>query len=98
MNKIFLYSFTTIVIIFLLFVLFIMIKQGGNINNKLKTIIGIIIYITLPVILGLIVAKAIKDYNGVLLIIVFGLLVLLSITLLIIRLIRYNKYKNNREF
>ena len=94
MNKIFLYSFTTIVTTFLLFVLFIMIKQGGNINNKLKTIIGIIIYITLPVILGLIVAKAIKDYNGILLIIVLGLLVLLSITLSIVRLIKYNK--NNK--
>ena len=94
MNKIFLYSFTTIVTTFLLFVLFIMIKQGGNINNKLKTIIGIIIYITLPVILGLIVAKAIKDYNGILLIIVLGLLVLLSITLSIVRLIRYNNYKH----
>lgn len=94
MNKIFLYSFTTIVIIFLLFVLFIMIKQGGNINNKLKTIIGIIIYITLPIILGLIVVKAIKDYNGILLILVFGLLVLLSVTLSIVRLIRYNNYKH----
>lgn len=94
MNKIILYSFTTFVTTFLLFILFIMIKQGGNINNKLKTIIGLIIYITLPVILGLIVVKAIKDYNGVLLIIVFGLLVLLSVTLSIIKLIRYNKYKN----
>lgn len=94
MNKIILYSFTTFVTTFLLFILFIMIKQGGNINNKLKTIIGLIIYITLPVILGLIVVKAIKDYNGVLLLTVFGLLVLLSVTLSIIRLIRYNKYKN----
>lgn len=94
MNKIILYSFTTFVTTFLLFILFIMIKQGGNINNKLKTIIELIIYITLPVILGLIVVKAIKDYNGVLLLTVFGLLVLLSVTLSIIRLIRYNKYKN----
>ena len=93
MNKIVLYSFMTIVATFLLFILFIIIKQGGTINNKLKTIIGLIIYITLPVILGLIVVKAIKDYNGILLIIVFGSLVLLSVTLSIVRLIRYNKYK-----
>ena len=97
MNKIFLYSSMTFVAIFLLFVLFIMIKQGGTINNKLKTIIGLIIYITLPVILGLIVVKAIKDYNGTLLIIVFGSLVLLSVTLSIVRLIRYNKYKKTNK-
>ena len=93
MNKIILYSIITIVAIFLLFVLFIMIRQGGTINNKLKTIIGLIIYITLPIILGLIVVKAIKDYNGILLIIVFGSLVLLSVVLSIVRLIRYNKNK-----
>ena len=96
MNKIILYSFITIVATFLLFILFIMIKQGGTINNKLKTIIGLIIYITLPIILGLIVVKAIKDYNGILLIIVFGSLVLLSITLSIVRLIKYNKYEKNK--
>lgn len=96
MNKIILYSFMTFAAIFLLFILFIKIKQGGTINNKLKTIIGLIIYITLPVILGLIVVKAIKDYNGTLLIIVFGSLVLLSVTLSIVRLIRYNKYKKNK--
>ena len=97
MNKIILYSFLTLVATFLLFLLFIMIKQGGTINNKLKTIIGLIIYITLPVILGLIVVKAIKDYNGTLLIIVFGSLVLLSVTLSIVRLIRYYKYKKTNK-
>ena len=96
MSKIILYSFMTIVATFLLFVLFIMIKQGDTINNKLKTIIGLIIYITLPIILGLIVVKAIKDYNGIVLIIVFGSLVLLSVTLSILRLIKYNKYKKNK--
>ena len=97
MNKIILYSFMTIAAIFILFIPFIMIKQGGTINNKLKTIIGLIIYITLPIILGLIVVKAIKDYNGIVLIIVFGSLVLLSVTLSIVRLIRYNKYKKTNK-
>ena len=96
MNKIILYSFMTIVAIFLLLFLFIMINQGGTINNKLKTIIGLILYITIPIVLGLIVVKAMKDYNGVVLIIVFGLLIILSVTLSIIRLIRYNKYKKNK--
>lgn len=94
MNKIILYLIITVVATFLLYPPFIMIKQGGTINNKLKTIIGLIIYITLPIILGLIVVKAMKDYNGILLVIVFGLLVLLSVTLSIVRLIRYNK--NNK--
>ena len=94
MNKIILYLIITVVATFLLYLPFIMIKQGGTINNKLKTIIGLIIYITLPIILGLIVVKAMKDYNGILLVIVFGLLVLLSVTLSIVRLIRYNK--NNK--
>ena len=93
MNKVVFYAIITIVVTFLLFLLFIMIRQGGNMNNKLKTIIGLIIYITLPIILGLIVVKAIKDYNGIVLIIVFGSLVLLSVTLSIVRLIRYNKNK-----
>ena len=96
MNKIILYSLMTIVVNFLLLSLFIMIKQGSTINNKIKTIIGLIIYITLPVILGLLVVKAIKDYNVILLTIVFGSLVLLSVTLSIVRLIRYNKYKNSK--
>lgn len=94
MNKIILYLIITVVATFLLYLPFIMIKQGGTINNKLKTIIGLIIYITLPIILGLIVVKAMKDYNGILLVIVFGSLVLLSVTLSIVRLIRYNK--NNK--
>ena len=96
MNKIILFSLIMLVAIFLLFIPFIMIKQGGTINNKRKTIIGLILYITLPVILGLIVVKAVKDYNGTLLIIVFGSLILLSVTLSIIRLIRYNKYKKSK--
>ena len=93
MNKIILYSIITVVTIFILFIPFIMINQGGNMNNKLKTIIGLILYITLPIILGLIVVSAIKNYNGIVLIIVFGSLVLLSVTLSIVRLIRYNKNK-----
>ncbi len=65
-------------------------------SKTIKIIIGLILYITIPVILGLIVVKAIKDYNGALLIIVFGSLIILSITLSIINLVRHNKYKNNK--
>ena len=65
-------------------------------SKTIKIIIGLILYITMPVILGLIVVKAMKDYNGIVLIIVFGSLILLSLTLSIIRFVKYQKYKNNK--
>ena len=65
-------------------------------SKTIKIIIGLILYITIPIILGLIVVKAMKDYNGIVLIIVFGSLILLSLTLSIIRFVKYQKYKNNK--
>lgn len=65
-------------------------------SKTIKIIIGLILYITIPVILGLIVVKAMKDYNGTVLIIVFGSLILLSLTLSIIKFVKYQKYKNNK--
>ena len=65
-------------------------------NKTIKLIIGLILYITIPIILGLIVVKAMKDYNGIVLIIVFGSLILLSLTLSIIRFVKNQKYKNNK--
>lgn len=65
-------------------------------NKTIKIIIGLILYITIPVIIGLIVVKAMKDYNGIVLIIVFGSLIILSLTLTIIRFVKNQKYKNNK--
>ena len=65
-------------------------------SKTIKIIIGLILYITIPIILGLIVVKAMKDYNGIVLIIVFGSLILLSLTLSIIRFVKNQKYKNNK--
>ena len=65
-------------------------------SKTIKIIIGLILYITIPIILGLIVVKAMKDYNGIVLIIVFGSLILLSLTLTIIRFVKNQKYKNNK--
>ena len=65
-------------------------------SKTIKLIIGLILYITIPIILGLIVVKAMKDYNGIVLIIVFGSLILLSLTLSIIRFVKNQKYKNNK--
>lgn len=62
-------------------------------NRTLKIIIGILLYLTIPIILAVIAAKAVKDHNGILLIIVFGSLIALSVTLTIIRFIKYNKNK-----
>ena len=62
-------------------------------NRTLKNIIGILLYLTIPVVLAVIAAKAVKDHNGLLLIIVFGSLIALSITLTIIRFVRHNRSK-----
>ena len=62
-------------------------------NRTLKNIIGILLYLTISVVLAVIAAKAVKDHNGLLLIIVFGSLIALSITLTIIRFVRYNRSK-----
>lgn len=62
-------------------------------SKILKTIIGILLYLTIPVVLAVIAAKAVKDHNGILLIIVFGSLIALSVTLTIIRFVRYNRNK-----
>lgn len=62
-------------------------------SKTLKTIIGILLYLTIPIVLAVIAAKAVKDHNGILLIIVFGSLIALSVTLTIIRFVRYNKSK-----
>jgi hypothetical protein len=62
-------------------------------NRTLKNIIGILLYLTIPVVLAVIAAKAVKDHNGLLLIIVFGSLIVLSITLTIIRFVRHNRSK-----
>ena len=62
-------------------------------NRTLKNIIGILLYLTISVVLAVIAAKAVKDHNGLLLIIVFGSLIALSITLTIIRFVRHNRNK-----
>ena len=62
-------------------------------NRTLKNIIGILLYLTIPVVLAVIAAKAVKDHNGILLIIVFGSLIALSIMLTVIRFVRYNRSK-----
>ena len=65
-------------------------------KNILKTITGIIIlYLIMPVILGVIIVKAFKDNNGTLLIIIFVSLIVLSIALSIFKFIKYKR--DNRK-
>ena len=62
-------------------------------DNKLKTIIGLIIYITFPILLGIVVAKAFMHHNGTLLSIIFFSLIALELVLAVIKFIKYNKRK-----
>jgi len=65
-------------------------------KNILKTITGIIIlYLIMPVILGVIIVKAFKDNNRALLIIIFVSLIVLSIALSIFKFIKYKR--DNRK-
>jgi len=60
-------------------------------NNKLKTIIGLILYLTLPVLLAYIVAKAVADHNGKVLLIIFITLIVLEIIVVINKIISFKK-------
>ena len=57
-------------------------------NNIVKTIIGLIIYLTMPVILGVIIVGAIRYNNWALLVIIFVTLIVLSVGLSIYRFIK----------
>ena len=66
-------------------------------KNALKTIIGLIIfYLIIPILLGVIIVKAFKDNNGILLVIIFVSLIVLSIALSIYRFIKYKKDNENK--
>lgn len=67
-------------------------------KNALKTIIGLIIfYLIIPILLGVIIVKAFKDNNGILLIIIFVSLIVLSIALSIYRFVKYKKVAKNER-
>ena len=67
-------------------------------KNALKTIIGLIIfYLIIPILLGVIIVKAFKDNNGILLIIIFVSLIVLSIALSIYRFVKYKKVDKNER-
>ena len=66
-------------------------------NDKLKIIIGVIVLLIMPVLMGVIVAKAIADHNGILLAIIFFSLIALELIAVIIKIIKYNKKKNEDD-
>ena len=67
-------------------------------KNALKTIIGLIIfYLIIPILLGVIIVKAFKDNNGILLVIIFVSLIVLSIALSIYRFVKYKKVDKNER-
>ena len=60
-------------------------------NNKLKTIIGLILYLTIPILMAYVVAKAVADYNGKTLLIIFITLIVLEIIVVINKIISFKK-------
>ena len=66
-------------------------------NDKLKIMIGLIlIYLAMPVIFGVIVAKAFADHNSTLVLIIFFTLLILEIISVVIKVVRYNKSKKQK--
>ena len=62
-------------------------------NNKLKTLIGLILYLTIPILMAYVVAKAVADHNGKVLLIIFITLIVLEIIVIINKIINFKKNK-----
>lgn len=67
-------------------------------NSKLKIIIGLIIYLIMPVLMAYTVAKLFVNYEGTKLFIIFISLIVLEILAVIIKIIKYkNDKKTNKK-
>ena len=60
-------------------------------KNIFKVLLTLLILVVMPILLGIIVVGAFRYNNSVLLIILFFSLIALSVTLSVIRFIKYNK-------
>ena len=66
-------------------------------NNKLKIIIGLIIFLFMPVLFAYIIAKAVANHDGKTLITIFVTLMVLEIISVIIKVVNYNKNKKEKK-
>ena len=60
-------------------------------KNIFKVLLALLILVVMPILVGIIVVGAFRYNNSVLLIILFFSLIALSVTLSVIRFIKYNK-------
>lgn len=60
-------------------------------KNIFKVLLTLLILVVMPILLGIIVVGAFRYNNSVLLIILFFSLIALSVTLSVIRFVKYNK-------
>ncbi len=60
-------------------------------KNIFKVLLALLILVVMPILLGIIVVGAFRYNNSVLLIILFFSLIALSVTLSVIRFVKYNK-------
>ena len=60
-------------------------------NNKIKIIIGLILYLTMPILMAYIIAKLFMNNNGKMLTLIFITLIVLEIISVIIKIVKYKK-------
>ena len=66
-------------------------------NEKLKILICLLVFLVMPVLLGVIVAKAFANHNGTLLAILFFALIALELVAAVYKVIKYNNRKKDDE-
>ena len=60
-------------------------------KNIFKVLLTLLILVVMPILLGIIVVGAFRYNNSILLVILFFSLIALSVTLSVIRFVKYNK-------
>lgn len=66
-------------------------------NEKLKILIGLLVFLVMPVVMGVILAKAIANHNGILLLIIFFTLLALELFVVVFKIVKYKKSKEEDE-
>ena len=66
-------------------------------NNKLKILIALLVFLVMPVVMGVIVAKAFATHNGTLVAIIFFTLIALELVAVVMKIIKYKKSKEDDD-
>ena len=66
-------------------------------DNRLKVLITILVLFVMPVVMGVIVAKAFATHNGTLVAIIFFTLIALELVAVVMKIIKYKKSKEEDD-